>query len=209
VALAHRLASIASFYNNEESIYDIGCDHGLLGLHFQNYPLIKNIHLIDPNPYSVELIKKDKDSYITEREKLIFKRESGEKIKITESNSLVFIAGMGGKTIIEILSEWDEQNFQNCSQIVLSPHRDHLKLREYLKNKGMKLVGETVIYDQERYYEILSVGLKGESEVGLYGEKLWKTEASANYKMHLLKHLSVHRDTRTVNYLNYLKALQI
>jgi tRNA (adenine22-N1)-methyltransferase len=209
VALSNRLEFLASFYKGEESIYDIGCDHGLLGLSFKTNPKVKNIYLIDPNPYSVDLIKKTIDSYITEPVLIYPLKISGEETKIVSPNSLVFIAGMGGKNIISILSSWREEDFANCSQIVLSPHRYILELREFLNENQFSLIKEAVFFENDQFYEMISITKKPTGiSVSPYGEELWKGEEGANYLKHRLRHLSHHREARYVEYLKYLKGLK-
>lgn len=208
MALSNRLEFLASFYEGEESIYDIGCDHGLLGLSFKTNPKVKDIYLIDPNPYSVDLIKNTINAYITKPVLIHPLKISGEKTKIVSPNSLIFIAGMGGKNIIEILSSWSEENFKNCSQIVLSPHRYILELREFLIKNGFRLIKEAVFFENDQFYEMFSVkkGTEGKG-ISLYGEEIWKSETGANYLEHRLKHLSHHRGPRYLDYLKYLKGL--
>jgi tRNA (adenine22-N1)-methyltransferase len=208
VALSNRLEFLASFYEGEESIYDIGCDHGLLGLSFKTNPKVKDIYLIDPNPYSVDLIKNSIDSYITEPILIHPLKISGEETKIISANSLIFIAGMGGKNIVEILSSWSEENFKNCSQIVLSPHRYILELREFLIKNGFSLIKEAVFFENDQFYEMVSV-TKGSAggEISLYGDQMWQSEIGANYLEHRLKHLSHHREPRYLDYLKHLKGL--
>ncbi|MFY7993814.1 MAG: tRNA (adenine(22)-N(1))-methyltransferase TrmK [Bacteriovoracaceae bacterium] len=197
VALSFRLAELASFYQSEESIYDIGCDHGLLGLSFKT------------NPYSVDIISKTIDADITEPPYIFTLKINGQKAKIKKTNSLIFIAGMGGKTIIDILKNWSEENLLNCSQIVLSPHRNLLELRAYLHHENFILVGERVLSENNQFYEVFSV-TKSKNigpRVSLYGEELWERPESANYLKHQLGYLEYHRDCQSLAYLNYLKRL--
>ena len=209
MALSFRLAELASYYQSEEYIYDIGCDHGLLGLSFKSNPKVKGIYLIDPNPYSVDIISKTLDADITEPSFIYPMKINGEETKISDPNSLVFIAGMGGKTIINILKSWPSENLLNCSQIVLSPHRNLLELRSYLHQENFKLVGERVLTENNQFYEVLSVTKSKNNgpRVSLYGEELWERPGSANYLKHQLGYLEYHRDSQSLAYLNYLKQL--
>ena len=209
MALSFRLAELASFYQSEESIYDIGCDHGLLGLSFKTNPQVSSIYLIDPNPYSVDIISKTINADITEPPYIYTLKINGQKTKIKKTNSLIFIAGMCGKTIIDILKNWSAENLLNCSQIVLSPHRNLLELRAYLHHENFILVGERVLSENNQFYEVFSV-TKSKNigpRVSLYGEELWERPESANYLKHQLGYLEYHRDCQSLAYLNYLKRL--
>lgn len=208
MALSIRLDYLASFHQGEEFIYDIGCDHGLLGLRFLSNPNIKEIHLSDPNPYSIDIISKTVDADIPEHICLSLMKERGENIKITSSNSLVFIAGMGGKTIVDILKAWSEENILNCRSLVLSPHRNQFELRDFLIKKNLSLISESVIYEGNQFYEVIVVSKaqKGR-DVSIYGKDLWKGEVGAKYLAHQKKFLAKHQDSRSREFLNYLNSL--
>ena len=53
--ISQRLLTLRSFHTIEAHIWDIGCDHGKLGLSFNNENIVKKIYLIDP---SFEVIDK-------------------------------------------------------------------------------------------------------------------------------------------------------
>lgn len=203
-----RLDYLASFHQGEEFIYDIGCDHGLLGLRFLTNPNIKEIHLSDPNPYSIDIISKVLSTDIPKQPSLHLLKERGENIKITSSNSLVFIAGMGGKTIIEILKAWSEENILSCHSLVLSPHRNQFELRDFLIKKNLYLVSESVIFEGNQFYEVIVVSKtqKGR-DVSIYGIDLWKGEVGAKYLAHQKMFLAKHQDSRSRQFLNYLNSL--
>ncbi len=208
MAQSKRFEYLSSFYEGEGSVYDIGCDHGLLGLSFLSNPNITDVYLIDPNPYSVDIIKGNIDSYITKGKNIYPLRCSGEETKVQNSNSLIYIAGMGGKTIIEILSNWSEESLQNASQIVVSPHRNQLELRAFLRSIKMNVVKEGLVFEGAHYYEVISVSrTKGNQLISEYGDEIWQTPMAANYLKHQVKFLQKHRDEESLKYLNFLNAL--
>ena len=208
MALSKRLDYLASHYQGEENVYDIGCDHGLLGLSFVTYSTVKKIYLIDPNPFSVDLIKESIDSYITEPVLIYPLKQSGENTKISSPNSIVFIAGMGGKTIVEILSAWSEEDYKNASQIVVSAHRGQLEMREFLRHCEFNVLREGVVIESGHFYEVLSVSkVRPGPLVSLYGDDMWRMSESNQYLRHQISYLKHHRDEASQRYLNFLKSL--
>src|SRR5690348_9300192 len=99
--LSERLLSLSRHYRNEKYIWDIGCDHGLLGLSFRDHELVEEIHLVDSSVPVIEKLKQTIDSYIS-KANLFIELKEGQKIKPHSSSNLIFIAGMGGKEIGEI-----------------------------------------------------------------------------------------------------------
>jgi len=202
--LSIRLQKLHSFYTNQAHIWDIGCDHGLLGSSFRPYP-VDSIHLVDPSkPVIDKLLKNNIDSYIT-KPKVFITHATGQSLTIPERNNLIFIAGMGGKEIGEIITHLLPQ-LDNTSKIVISPHRKILELRARLHELNLGLDDELVLQEGGQYYQILSLipGSVG-PKVPLYGEKLWDSEVGELYRAHQLKNFATHQDPISKGYWNFLK----
>lgn len=205
--LSQRLCTLHSYHSNEKEIWDIGCDHGLLGLSFKSFPNIERIHLVDPSlPVIKALQLKLVDSYITKPEVFIHHKE-GQQIEINGDSNCIFIAGMGGKeigTIIQALLP----GLNSHSRFVISPHRKILELRQDLSELPITLEKEEVILEGNQFYQILSLipGNHG-SRVSLYGESIWKGGIGELYREHQLKYFSLHRDKASLNYISWLRGL--
>ena len=201
--LSLRLQKLHSFYTNQTHIWDIGCDHGLLGCSFRTYP-VDSIHLVDPSkPVIDKLLKSNIDSYIT-IPKVFITHATGQSLIIPERNNLIFIAGMGGKEIAEIIEHLLPQ-LDNSSKIVISPHRKILELRSTLNKLNLVLDDELVLIEGGQYYQILSLVPGIGPKVPLYGEKLWDSEEGKLYCAHQLKHFATHQDPVSKGYWNFLK----
>jgi tRNA (adenine22-N1)-methyltransferase len=203
--LSLRLSTIRSFYSQETHIWDIGCDHGLLGTSLIDSG-VKSVNLVDASAAVVDtLLKKYKDSYITETALNILHSE-GQKLNLVQDSNCIFIAGMGGKEIGEIILNLLPQLNQS-SRIVISPHRKILELRCLLKELPVTLYRETLVFEDGQYYQILALtpGSKG-PKVSSYGEQIWEGDVGELYLEQQLKHFSTHRDARSVGYCDYLRA---
>lgn len=209
-SLSLRLSKIRSFYQNEFYLWDIGCDHGDLGLSFVNSPSVEVINLVDPSisvKKSLEL--KLKDSYIT-KPLIEIKNERGQDLKITnDKKNLIFIAGMGGKEIGEIIYSLLPQ-LDSSSKIVISPHKNILELRSFLNSLPLCLEEETLVFENHQFYQIMV--LKPDSSfdrkrVSVFGEEIWKSPLGISYRSHLLKHLPFHRGKLSQDFLKYLNSL--
>lgn len=203
--LSLRLQSLKDFHTNQKNIWDIGCDHGQLGLSFATSS-VESIHLVDPSkPVIDELHRKIKDSYITKSEINISKKE-GQKLIIDRKSNCVFIAGMGGKEIGEIIIHLLPQ-LDETSRIVISPHRKILELRVLLHSLPLILKDEKVLFEEDQFYQVLCL-IPGKGEkVSFYGEGLWQSKVGEEYRQHQIKFFSPHQDLASIKYLNHLKTL--
>jgi len=205
--LSLRLSTLKSYYSNEEVIWDIGCDHGQLGLSFTQTDTVKSIQLIDPSEKVIDTLnKKIKDSYIS-IPKICVHHQEGQKLKIESESNLIFIAGMGGLEIGEIITNLLPQ-LNETSRIVISPHRKILEVRALLNSLPISLLSEQVIIENEQFYQMMELGLNPTGmKVPLYGSDLWKSSLGEEYRQYQLKYFDYHKDLAAQAYVKYLKAL--
>ncbi len=202
--LSQRLQALSSLIGVGEIVWDIGCDHGLLGLSFLNDPAIKVINLVDPSEEVIKSLKKQViDSYITIPPNLIIHQLKGQQVKLERHKNCIFIAGMGGKEIKEILEAISPQ-LDTSDRIVISPHRKILELRQYLSTSSLKLIQESLIYENHQYYQVLALSLIGDKVVHPYGNEIWEGELGKRYQEHILKEFKGHRNELSQGLVAYL-----
>ena len=199
-----RLTKLHSYYQNEKHIWDIGCDHGYLGSSFKDIESVEVIHLVDP---SLPVIQSLKDSYISIR-KIMIHHNEGQRLTFNSPSNLIFIAGMGGKEIGEIIVHLLPQ-LDSASRLIISPHRKIIELRTLLSELPLSLTSEEVIEEDEQFYQILELtpnphGMK----VPVYGEQLWASHIGEKYRNHQLKHYKAHKDLASLGYVAYLESLK-
>lgn len=189
-------------------MWDIGCDHGLLGLSFLDNPEVSTVHLVDPSQLVINELKlKLDDSDIPNLKKIKIHHKKGQEIILGTMRKVVFVAGMGGEEIIEILAHLEEQ-LSVDDQIIISPHRKILETRLWLSQSKFRLEQELIIYDKKQYYQAISLGLNPNApKVGLYGDLMWKGELAHDYKIKEMNYLKCHQDGPSQAYFAYLKSL--
>lgn len=207
--LSKRLSFLrASADTTAPSIWDIGCDHGFLGLSFIDETRVNTINLVDPSERVIEVLKaKLVDSYITIPEKIKIHHKKGQQITLDSNAKTIFIAGMGGKEIIEIMSTITPQLTSN-DLLVISPHRKFLLVREWLKSSELRLKDEKVILEEGTFYPVLTLK-KDPSlpEISRYGGHIWSNEEGKAYLQHELRTYARHKDMASQDYLAYLRSL--
>lgn len=206
-ALSSRLAKLQSYYSNERVVWDIGCDHGQLGLSFSDVETVTSIHFVDPSQKVIETLKKKiKDSYIS-IPKINVHHKEGQSVEIETSSNLIFIAGMGGLEIGEIVSKLYSK-LDQTSKFVISPHRKILEVRALLNKLPISLLSEEVIQENGQFYQILELGISRDGmKVPLYGTDLWNSPLGEEYRQYQLKYFNYHKDLASQEYVRHLKSL--
>lgn len=203
IKLSKRLATLASFYRGQDIIWDVGCDHGHLGLSFFKGESSPKIYLVDPAaPVIKKLKQKVNDSYIPTIQ--VFHQEGQEITLGSEYSHFIFIAGMGGLEIIDILRRVIPQ-LQEGDELLISPHNKVLDVRKYLGELHPLLLSEGVLVEGGIWYPYFHLGLGGRV-ISQYGDQIFEGESGEGYRAHLLEKLARHRDEESLRYLNFLKA---
>jgi tRNA (adenine22-N1)-methyltransferase len=203
-----RLQALANYHSYHESIWDIGCDHGKLGLSFAENKAVKSIHLVDPSELVMSRLKqKLKDAYITEQVLINTYLCKGQEVKLDSLNKIIFIAGMGGKEIRDIVLQLIPQMKQEDT-LVLSPHRGIHELRSFLFRSELGLFEELVVSEDSQFYQILC--LKKSHllpKTHPFGDLIWRGPIGEDYRQHVLKSLKDHQDVISQEYFSYLMNL--
>ena len=140
-------------------------------------------------------------------ENLFIHNIEGQRIEPTCDSNCFFIAGMGGKEIGEIIRHLLNFLSEN-DQIVISPHRKILELRELLGNLPLIAMEEKLIFEDDQYYQILKLK-KGEGKrVHPYGShSIWSGKWGSEYRNHQIKAFRHHRDVASKGYVEHLLSL--
>ena len=166
------------------------------------------IHLVDP---SLEVIKslnsKLIDSYITTKALIKVHNKKGQDVVLDLEKKIVFIAGMGGKEIQEIMKCLLPQ-LSSADRVVISPHRNILELRKYLNGSEFKLIDEVTIFEDGQYYQVLCLETSpGLAQVSIYGDKVWQGLVGEEYRQHQIRAFSLHQDDASKAFVAYLGQL--
>lgn len=180
--ISNRLKLIASFVDDDSNIIDVGCDHALLDIYLVQTK--KNINAIasDINQGPLESAKKNIENYNLETK---IKVKLGDGINtIDETTDTIVISGLGGETIIEILTS-SPNKLKNIKTIIVSPHSAIYEVRTTITNLGFKIENEVITYDQNKPYIIIKFK-KGQSkyteEELFFGPILLKNKTEYFYK---------------------------
>ena len=145
--LSKRLLILASFVDKEDSIVDVGCDHGLLSIYLSENNLCQNIIASDINKNALNNAKENIAKKKLDIPTIL--SDGLNNIDTTNINTLI-ISGMGTGTIIHILNNKDK--IKNISKIIIQSNNNHDILRKYMNSINYYLSDEKTIYDKGKWY---------------------------------------------------------
>jgi tRNA (adenine22-N1)-methyltransferase len=149
--LSRRLEAIAKMVDEDSVVLDIGTDHGYLPIYLVSNQIIKIAIASDVKELPLKVASKN-----------ISKANLDTKIKLVLSDGLenitsyfntVVIAGVGPRTIINILQKGIEK-VKNKTLILQSNVSSNL-VREWLNQNNFKVIDENLIFEDGNYYEII------------------------------------------------------
>lgn len=146
--LSRRLLKIASLINEDDVIYDVGTDHGLLPCYLLDNNLCKKAYAIDNKQGPINSCKKNIKKYNLEG-KVITKLSNGID-DIENDVTTVIIAGMGFHTVKRIL---DNHCLSN-KRFIIQINRNTKDLRQYISDNHYRILNEEIVFE-DHYYIII------------------------------------------------------
>lgn len=154
--LSKRLETVARFVPRGAKLLDVGSDHAYLPIHLINLGQITEA-------IAGEVVKGPYTSALSNV------AESGlaDRIQVRLANGLaafekkdkvtaITIAGMGGRLIADIL-EAGKEKLENIDRLILQPNNREDDLRRWLQANQLKIITETLLRENGKYYEVLVV----------------------------------------------------
>lgn len=153
IKLSDRLKKIADYVNDDSSMVDIGCDHGLLDIYLIQKK--KNIKLIasDVNPNALNNAKKNIKKYGLENKITTVLSNGLDEIDTTGVDTII-ISGMGSHTIVGILYN-HLRKLKNVKQLIIQSNNDLDFLRYKLTKIGYYIEKEELVKDADIIYTII------------------------------------------------------
>lgn len=184
INLSKRLKAAADFVKPKDNILDIGSDHDYLPIYLLQQGKVPGAIAgeVVSGPYTKAL----EQVAIYQLEDQIDVRfgDGFEVLEKEEKVGTIFICGMGGLLISEIISEGLQQNkIPVSARLVLQANNAEKDLRELLMDKQFKIVEETIVKENNKIYEVIVAECSKERvtytvEELIFGPKLFKEQSS-------------------------------
>lgn len=154
--LDNRLKMCADMISGKGIVCDVGTDHALLAAYLITNGKCDKVIASDINEGPLESAGKTVEKYgISGKVDLVL--SDGLKNVNGEGVSDIVIAGMGGETIVKILSE--RQFDLNGIRLILQPMTKAEILRKWLADYGYKIVSENGVSEGEKLYTVITASV--------------------------------------------------
>ena len=183
--ISDRLKTVASLITAGNSVADIGTDHGYIPIYLALNNLTKKAVAMDINEGPLSRAADNIQKYNVGN--CVETRISDGLCGLAEDEvDTIVIAGMGGLLINRIL----EDNMKvalSAKEIILSPHSDVPKVREFLADNGLMVTDEVMVKDEGKYYFVLKA-VKGHDDIEerelykIYGHILFEHKDKVFYE---------------------------
>lgn len=156
IKLSNRLKKIAELVDFGATVIDVGTDHGYV----PNFLCEKKI--------SGDIIATDISKNSLEKSIELTKKMGNEKFIrnilangiVKENRDNIIIAGLGGIQIAEIIFNSIEIS-KSAKKLILQPMQKTNILRRELNNMGFEIIYEEIIFEDDRYFEIIIAKFNG------------------------------------------------
>lgn len=171
VRLSKRMQMVADMVTGGSILADIGCDHGFVSIYLVEKGTCPKVIAMDVNEGPLLRAKE----HIDERglsEYIDIRLSDGmEKLALGEADSIL-IAGMGGRLVIRILSDYMEKA-KALKEIILQPQSELYLVRKFLTEQGFHILKEDMVEENGKYYPSLKVMWRKKAPLPLSGTEQW------------------------------------
>lgn len=153
--LSKRLQKVADTVNKSNIVADIGTDHAYVPIYLVKNKVANKAIAADISQGSCKKAQLNVNNKHLNHLIDVRCGNGLEVIKAYEIIDTIIIAGMGGLMTISVL-ESNKKAVNNARQLVLQPQKDIYKVRQYVHSIGYKITNETMLVDNNKYYNIIN-----------------------------------------------------
>lgn len=151
--LSVRLQAVADMVSKGRRVADIGCDHGYVSIYLCREKQCSRVIAMDVRKGPLERAKVNiarfgLQDYIETR------LSDGTNALEPGEADAVLLSGMGGRLIKRILEEGFER-LGIFPELVLQPQSEIFLVRAFLRQQGIKIIDETMVLDEGKYYSVI------------------------------------------------------
>ena len=159
--LSKRLMSVASMVTPGSKVADIGCDHGFVSIYLVEKEICPRVIAMDVNEGPLLRAKEHVSEHGLDKRIDIRLSDGIDKLLEKEADS-IFIAGMGGRLVIKILSDHFDK-VKDLKEIILQPQSELHLVRNFLAKQGLTIVQEDMVEEAGKFYPCMKAVWKEET----------------------------------------------
>lgn len=156
IKLSQRLQEVAAFIPKGSKLLDVGSDHAYLPLYLLEQQVITAAIAgeVVQGPFESAQHNIAQSDYADQIEARL---ASGlDAFDTSDQVNVITICGMGGRLISHIL-ETGKSKLEKINRLVLQPNNREDELRQWLCENNLRIVAEKIVYENEKFYEIMVV----------------------------------------------------
>ena len=151
--LSKRLEAVASLADPGETVADVGCDHGYVGIWLIQQKLFSKVIAMDVRPGPLEAARKNIQLYQVEDQIEIRLSDGLDMLSQGEADCMI-CAGMGGALTCRILNH-HLQKVKAMKQVILQPQSELHLVRKFLRTNGFLILREEIVMEDGKYYPMM------------------------------------------------------
>lgn len=165
--ISKRLQKVAEYVPTGSSLADIGSDHAYLPVYLAETGIVTRAVAgeVNPGPYDTA---KRRVSEAGLSDLITVRKGDGLQVLERGEADVITIAGMGGGTIVDILSS-GKGKLTEVKRLILQPMADSDRLRKWLHQNNWKIISEEIVFEDQILYEIVI----SEPGIETYDDILW------------------------------------
>ena len=152
--ISNRLLACADYIRPGETVADVGCDHGYLGIHLLTSGIAQRVIASDINEGPLQSAQRNALKYGVQA-KMSFHLSAGV-CNVPRDFDVMVCAGMGADTMVSIL---EDAHWLRCDRyhLVMQCQSKTPMLRRYLSENGWYIARESVLRDGKFLYTVMEV----------------------------------------------------
>lgn len=151
--LSERLTAVAGMVTKGNVVCDVGCDHGYVSIYLIKQGISPHVIAMDVRKGPLSHAKKHIDmyglcDYIETR-----LSDGMDELQTGEADTLI-MAGMGGRLMEDIITR-GMNKVEHLKELILQPQSEIGQFRKFLRDSGLKIVEEDMVYEDGKYYSMM------------------------------------------------------
>lgn len=153
--LSKRLQTIADMVTRGNRVADVGCDHGFVSIYLYQQNIAPVVYAMDVRTGPLARAKEHIEEYGLS--KYIETRLSDGVTALNKGEADALIcAGMGGKLMAKILLDGIDKILA-MKELILQPQSDLAFFRNFLREQGLVIVHEDMVFEEGKFYPMMRV----------------------------------------------------
>ena len=176
-----------------DHIWDCCCDHGLLGATLLFRQAAPHIHFVDVVPELMNQLENKLTRFYPENSTSNFQSQwqvhcmdvSVLPLQQFNGKHLVIIAGVGGDLMTKFVKAIYQNNPTANIDFLLCPVHHQFTLRQQLIQLDFSVQTEALIFENQRFYEILlvSTSINLDAKISSVGNLIWQSDTPEQSKI--------------------------